>query len=395
VVFESGRYLFASATLSGYRVEIGDPDYDPYLHVWEAEQGIDAAVAAAVGLPEGRTFHLTLNNVRLKDNRIPPRGFANAAFEAVDAEPVGATYADGQYWDEVDYPVGAQAASAEVTLYYQTASREYVEFLRDENTTTAAGNILYDLWQNHNQSVPVEMAKLTVETDTKLLARCSKHIARRQEKFLKRYQKEWSRCYARRSSGLSCDAASRDAAIAAEEARLRERIGGGKDRDCAGEGLTPGSLGHASFCPAPCAGVVVFDMNGMADCAVCLAEALSGEALESAFGTRPPALPSPIPGAAQSCQNLLDKAAGKLAIKWAKALSLCEYGNALGGSPVDCSTDPKIGRAQAQAASKIGRCDDFAGIGGCATTGSAAAVEACMGTAIGATVVPYTETAFP
>jgi hypothetical protein len=66
--------------------------------------------------------------VHLKDNRIPPRGFTNAAYAAIDAEPVGATFVDGQYWDEVTYPVGPAVVTAEVTLYYQTASREYVEF---------------------------------------------------------------------------------------------------------------------------------------------------------------------------------------------------------------------------------------------------------------------------
>ena len=79
VVFESGRYVFSTATLVGYRAAPADPDYDPHLHVWEAEQGMSPDVAAAVGLPAGRSFHLVLNNVRLKDNRIPPRGFTNAA----------------------------------------------------------------------------------------------------------------------------------------------------------------------------------------------------------------------------------------------------------------------------------------------------------------------------
>ena len=50
-----------------------------------------------------------LNNVVVKDNRIPPRGFTNAAFEAFDGAPVGATYADGQYWDDVTLP-GRRAA---------------------------------------------------------------------------------------------------------------------------------------------------------------------------------------------------------------------------------------------------------------------------------------------
>jgi hypothetical protein len=399
VVFESGRYVFESATLTGYGAEIGEPDHDPYLHVWEAEQGISAAVAAAAGLPEGRTFHLSLNNVRLEDNRIPPRGFTNAAFAAVDAEPVGAAYADGQYWDDVVYPLGPAAVAAEVTLYYQTASREYVEFLRDENVTTAAGNILFDLWDQHNRSLPVEMANLTVATDERELARCSRNISRRQEKYLKRYLKEWSRCFARRTKGLGCDATSREARLAAEAERVRERIGGARDRACAAENLTPSSLGHASACPAPCAAIALFDMTDLADCTICLAGALGAEALDAAYGATPPALPSPIAAAAQPCQRLLDKAAATLATKWSKALQRCEHHNAIGKNQpaLDCSTDPdgRIAAAQAEAAGKIQRCESFGGIGGCASAGSAAAVQACMETAVGATIPSYMEAAYP
>ena len=39
VVFESGRYVFADAALTGYGAEPGDPDYDPNLHVWETRAG--------------------------------------------------------------------------------------------------------------------------------------------------------------------------------------------------------------------------------------------------------------------------------------------------------------------------------------------------------------------
>ena len=39
------------------------------------------------------------------------------------------SYADGQYWDDTDYVLPPTAAYAEVRLYYQTTSREYVEFL--------------------------------------------------------------------------------------------------------------------------------------------------------------------------------------------------------------------------------------------------------------------------
>ena len=37
-------------------------------------------------------------------------------------------------------------------------SRDYVEFLRDENTTNSAGQTLYDAWVAHGRAAPVVMA---------------------------------------------------------------------------------------------------------------------------------------------------------------------------------------------------------------------------------------------
>ncbi len=130
--------------------------------VYEAELGVDAAMAAATGLPEGPTFHFALNNRIVKDNRIPPRGFTNAGFASVQAPVVGASYADGQHWDDTLFGVPAGAASAKVTLYYQTTSREYVEFLRDENRTNQAGQIAWDLWDEAGRSAPVAMDQQTI-----------------------------------------------------------------------------------------------------------------------------------------------------------------------------------------------------------------------------------------
>ncbi len=125
--------------------------------VYEAELGVDAAAAALTGLTEGVTFHFALNNTYVKDNRIPPRGFTNAAFDTFGGKPVGAVYVDGQYWSDVDYALPVGAASATVNLYYQTSSKEYIEFLRDENHTNEWGNRLYDLWVTHGKSEPVLM----------------------------------------------------------------------------------------------------------------------------------------------------------------------------------------------------------------------------------------------
>lgn len=399
LVLESGRYVFATADIQGYGAVPPDPAYDPNLHVWEAEMGMTPDVAAAAGQQPGRSFHLVLNNVRQKDNRIPPRGFANAAYEAFDGHPVGATYADGQYWDDVVYPVGPNAVRAEVTLYYQTTTRDYVEFLRDQNTTTAAGNILFDLWDDHGQSEPVAMAQTFVETSAKLVQSCAKNVSRLQARYRKDHYKEWSRCYQRRALGLSCDTTTRDQRIAAADSKLRERLGGPRDAACSGKNLTPATLGHPSVCPAPCSQITLFDMSDLASCAICQANALDGDALHSAYGTRPPVLPAPVPAAAQSCQKSLDDAASRYAEGLAAALTDCELGNAIGRNvpALDCSTNPgaSFANAEARGASRVARCTSFTGLSGCATSGGTAAVQACMAGAANTAARPFVEVAFP
>jgi hypothetical protein len=90
---------------------------------------------------EQATFHFALATHRYKDNRIPPKGFNIAGAAARLSEPVwqgqsapnyftAAEYAGG--YDEVALTVPKGATSVSVNLYYQTTSREYIEFLRDE-----------------------------------------------------------------------------------------------------------------------------------------------------------------------------------------------------------------------------------------------------------------------
>jgi len=145
---------------------------------------------------ETETLHFVLADGRHKDNRIPPVGFdiGGAADRLVvpvwhGIEDPGyftaAEYAGG--YDEVTVPVPAGGDRVEVHLYYQTTSREYVEFLRDEiNGTTgrtlpaaayvaqsdpffeglrAWGDTIWSLW-SHNRDVPgaapVEMAQASI-----------------------------------------------------------------------------------------------------------------------------------------------------------------------------------------------------------------------------------------
>jgi hypothetical protein len=158
IVQEIGGYDFKNAVLDLAGTK-----------VWEAKHGIDQSVARLTGLPAGPNFHLILANTKFKDNRIPPRGFNNASFAAAGAAPVAATYADGQYWDDTTYPVPQGAKSAIVTLYYQTTTREYIEFLRDKNRTNDRGQVAYDLWVQHGKSSPVDMDVATILFEKPLL----------------------------------------------------------------------------------------------------------------------------------------------------------------------------------------------------------------------------------
>jgi len=149
---EDGRYDPATATL----------DLAHTTKVYEARHVIDAGVAAVAGLPAGAAFHLALSNHVAFDNRIPPRGFTNAEFAAIGAAAVGSVYGDGQHWDDTAYELPPRATRAEVTLSYQTTTREYAEFLRD-HVPGGAGTDVYARWEARGRSAPVVMAHALLE----------------------------------------------------------------------------------------------------------------------------------------------------------------------------------------------------------------------------------------
>lgn len=135
--------VFTSGLMAG---AVGPLIDDPYLKQYEIKLGLTDAHAQAIGRPElaGEGFHIMLNNKVFKDNRIPPRGFSNAAFAGRDMQPVGASYADGQYWDTTYYPIHPAADSISVRLLYQTASSEYLDFLASEADFTVADAVRGD-----------------------------------------------------------------------------------------------------------------------------------------------------------------------------------------------------------------------------------------------------------
>ena len=134
-----------------YESGVYDPDTgvlteDNAIKIYEAKQGITPELAAVLNQPTGESFHFVLNNTILKDNRIPPRGYTQATFDKPGLRPVGATYADGQYWDDTAYTVPAATERVVATLYYQTASKEYIDFLRSNGGVD--GVTLGALWDD-------------------------------------------------------------------------------------------------------------------------------------------------------------------------------------------------------------------------------------------------------
>ncbi len=157
--------------------------------VWEAEMS-----SSLTG--ETKSFHFALATSRHKDNRIPPKGFRIADAAARISQPVwngadapgyftATEYAGGH--DDVTVAKPAGATSYVATLYYQTTSKDYIAFLRDEINGTGGtltgtgaggdapylaqtdpffanlkgwGNAMWDLWVHNGGSAPVQMAVL-------------------------------------------------------------------------------------------------------------------------------------------------------------------------------------------------------------------------------------------
>jgi len=116
------------------------------------------------------TLHFVINNVMTHDSRIPPYGmrFDDALLRNALPEPYdlfGNPGAGGVYnhWDEVGFDIPTGAATAEVRLFYQQTTWEYIQFLWLENDRQGPflgqeGVNLLDAWLNTGMAAPVEVA---------------------------------------------------------------------------------------------------------------------------------------------------------------------------------------------------------------------------------------------
>ena len=160
VLKEIGKYAEKDDTIFGEPVKaptLLDPEE---TRVYEILFGISDAQAKKYSVKPGKSFHSVLNDTVLKDNRIPPEGFSNAAFLEHLSQPVGATYADGQYWDEFDLGLPEGCEKVVVRLMYESVSWEYLKFLAEENKTNDLGKQLYDAWTKTGKCPPTVMVTI-------------------------------------------------------------------------------------------------------------------------------------------------------------------------------------------------------------------------------------------
>jgi len=160
VLEEIGKYAEKDDTIFGKSVKaptVLDPEK---TRVYEILFGISEARAKKYNVKPGKSFHTVLNDIIVKDNRIPPEGFNNADFQKHLSQPVGATYADGQYWDEYEMKLPERCEEVVVRLMYESVSWEYLKFLAEENKTDDWGKKLYDAWTKTGKCPPTVIAKI-------------------------------------------------------------------------------------------------------------------------------------------------------------------------------------------------------------------------------------------
>ena len=170
--------------------------HDPQVKIYEVQQGIwDHNLTSSCDVEDDVTgehlFHFVLNNCIALDNRIPPLGFKpETDLGDPDPETVPVNYDYPETvpdsgilvnWDITQYvipvPPGALLpVTIETTLEYQTASKEYVEFLQNKAVENnfpddcldrtdpldpgmSRGEYLYSLWDDpsYGRSPPVAM----------------------------------------------------------------------------------------------------------------------------------------------------------------------------------------------------------------------------------------------
>jgi hypothetical protein len=140
--------------VGGYDVATGQVQANPPTHVYKAVHG---RWDGTKGVEE---MSMAKQDIHLSDTRIPPKGFTATPATLPSKE---VDYSDGQggwkSFDEVTFSLtapatlhGPQRLSARVM--FQEMRRDFVEYLRDANTTNSKGDELWDIYTKLGEAKP-------------------------------------------------------------------------------------------------------------------------------------------------------------------------------------------------------------------------------------------------
>ncbi|WP_242515873.1 MYXO-CTERM sorting domain-containing protein [Sorangium cellulosum] len=146
--------------LGGYDADTGEIQHDPPTHEYRAVHGRWDSETGAGEKEE----HLALHDMIISDTRIPPKGFVPSQ-TTTPTEEIDFRDGDGGYrnYDEATFTLtvpadasGPQTLSARV--YYQSMTREHIEFLRHENVTNDLGEKLMAIYEETGEAPPILVA---------------------------------------------------------------------------------------------------------------------------------------------------------------------------------------------------------------------------------------------
>ncbi len=164
LVDEDGR---ERPLLGGYDADTGEIQHEPPTHEYRAVHGLWNS-GAGVGEKEE---HLARHDMIISDTRIPPKGFVPSQRTQPTPE---IDFSDGnggfRNYDEARFTLtvpagtfGTQTLSARV--YYQSMTREYIEFLRAENVTDDTGDRLLEIYEETGEAPPILVANADAPID--------------------------------------------------------------------------------------------------------------------------------------------------------------------------------------------------------------------------------------
>jgi MYXO-CTERM domain-containing protein len=145
--------------LGGFDLATGEIQSTPATRIYRATHGRWSGQQAQ---PDE---HLALHDVVIADTRIPPTGFTAGPTTTPSGD---IDYADGKGgyrdYDEATFTLTAPAGiNGDYTLsarvYYQSMTREHVEFLQSANTTDSRGDDLAAIFMATGQAEPLAIAK--------------------------------------------------------------------------------------------------------------------------------------------------------------------------------------------------------------------------------------------